>query len=211
MNIFEEIKEKLDIRDVYTHYTGNGINRNNKALCCFHRDTHPSLSFKDKIFKCFVCDKGGDVFKFMEYYFGVKGIEAARRLNSDFGLNLIHDKVYDRRRVLLEHKRHSEEQIKQNKIIQKIIKNNVMFEKINNANKYIELLKKAVLLDDEKLSTWAEKEIEDTYAEISSLCDEWEFENREYIKEMCNNEIKLNEWEQEQEKRRERLERKRYS
>jgi hypothetical protein len=109
MSIFDDIKSRLDIKDVYTHYTGNRIERHNKALCVFHRDTHPSLSFKGQIFKCFVCDKGGDVFKFMEYYLGLKGIEAARRLNEDFRLGLIQPAGRrDRRRELLENKRRIE-------------------------------------------------------------------------------------------------------
>ena len=109
MNIFEEIKSRLDIRDVYTYYTGRHIERHNKALCVFHNDTHPSMSFKGEIFKCFACDKGGDVFKFMEYYMGLKGIEAARRLNDDFRLGLIQPTGRrDRRREVLENKRRIE-------------------------------------------------------------------------------------------------------
>ena len=62
MNLIKEVKERVDIVDVARAY-GINVNRNNKALCCFHNEKTPSLSFhKEKqIFKCFGCGKGGDV------------------------------------------------------------------------------------------------------------------------------------------------------
>ncbi len=59
MNKIQEVKERANIFTV-ANYLGINIDRNNKALCCFHNDKNPSMSFhKEKqIFKCFSCGKG---------------------------------------------------------------------------------------------------------------------------------------------------------
>ena len=205
MNIFEEIKNRLDIQEVYVFYTGNGINRNNKALCPFHRDTHPSLSFKDKIFKCFVCDKGGDVFKFMEYYLEIKGIEAARRLNDDFRLNIIQErKVYDRRKILLEKKRQAEINKKKELLRLEQLKNEQRLEEIYKLNKWISLLKKALDTEDEESYLWAEEELRTAELELGAICDEWEAENKEFIKSLHDVKSRLIEWTKNTEERFER-------
>ncbi|MDQ5984286.1 MAG: DNA primase [Eubacteriales bacterium SKADARSKE-1] len=59
MNIFEEVKNQTDIVDVARH-VGIIINRNGKAICPFHNDSTPSMSFKNNYFKCFSCDAHGD-------------------------------------------------------------------------------------------------------------------------------------------------------
>ena len=65
------IKEKADIVDVIGHYIpvvkqGNTY----KCICPFHDDHDPSMTInqKDKFYYCFVCDKGGDVFHFVQNY-----------------------------------------------------------------------------------------------------------------------------------------------
>ena len=72
--IIEEIKNKADIVSVIESYNlpqfvRTGPNKA-KAICPFHDDTNPSLSIDGnrKIFKCFSCGKGGDVFHFVREY-----------------------------------------------------------------------------------------------------------------------------------------------
>jgi len=84
--IFEQIKNAVPIKDAAQRY-GMDINRYDKALCPFHPDKHPSLSFKDGFFKCFACGEGGDVIKLVQRLQGyTHPIEAAKELNNAYGL-----------------------------------------------------------------------------------------------------------------------------
>ena len=86
--IFEQIKSAVPIKDAAERY-GMDINRYGKALCPFHPDTRPSLSFKDDFFKCFACGEGGDVIKLVQRLQGyTRPIEAAKELNDAYGLGL---------------------------------------------------------------------------------------------------------------------------
>lgn len=86
--LFQSAKERLDIKEVAKSY-GLQIGRAGKALCPFHSEKTPSLSFKGQGFKCFGCGVGGDVFRLAGGLLGIdKPIEVLRQLNSDFGLGL---------------------------------------------------------------------------------------------------------------------------
>jgi DNA primase len=86
--MFSTAKDSLDIKKCAEYY-GMTIDRGGRAICPFHDDRHPSLSFKDGYFKCFACGEGGDVFKLVGRLTGIdKPIDVLRLLNRDFGLNL---------------------------------------------------------------------------------------------------------------------------
>ncbi len=87
-NLFEEIKRRLPLLEAVELY-GIEIVNGNKALCPFHNDTHPSLSFKNNFFKCFVCGISGSVIDFVIHYFQLTAWEAAKKLNDDFSMSLI--------------------------------------------------------------------------------------------------------------------------
>lgn len=78
-----EIRGSVDIVDVIGQYlplTKQG--RNYKTICPFHNDTRPSLSISpDKqIYKCFVCDSGGNVFTFLQNHLKISYIEAVKKV-----------------------------------------------------------------------------------------------------------------------------------
>ena len=52
------------------------------AICPFHDDTNPSMrvSPSKKMFKCFVCGTGGDVFSFVSKYLHISYGEAIRKV-----------------------------------------------------------------------------------------------------------------------------------
>ena len=57
-----------------------------KALCPFHHDTEPSMSFKYDRFKCWSCDTSGDIIDFIEKFYGVSTGEAIKTLAVKAGL-----------------------------------------------------------------------------------------------------------------------------
>ena len=69
--VINDIRNSADIVDVIGHYiplTKKG--KSYTALCPFHDDHDPSLSIsQDKqIYKCFVCNNGGNVFSFVSNF-----------------------------------------------------------------------------------------------------------------------------------------------
>lgn len=65
------------------------VGQNQIALCCFHNERTPSLTFfRDGRFRCFGCGASGDSIAFTSLLFHENAAEALRRLNQDFSLHL---------------------------------------------------------------------------------------------------------------------------
>ena len=88
-DIFEEIKNKIDIADVAEFY-GLELDKRNKCVCPFHHEKTASFQVypKSQSFYCFGCGVGGDVIDLTAKLFDLSPIQAAKRLNSDFSLGL---------------------------------------------------------------------------------------------------------------------------
>lgn len=87
----EEIKQKLDIVEVIgerVRLTKAG--RNHKGLCPFHSEKSPSFMVnQDKqIYHCFGCNKGGDLFSFVQEIEGLDFPETLRLLAQRAGVTL---------------------------------------------------------------------------------------------------------------------------
>ena len=79
----EQIRAASDIVDVIGSYLPlKRAGANFQALCPFHKEKTPSFNVNPhlQIFKCFGCQKGGDVFSFVREYEGIDFPEAVRRL-----------------------------------------------------------------------------------------------------------------------------------
>lgn len=89
MNIFEEIKNKLDIIEVAEFY-GLQLDKHSKCCCPFHTEKTASFSVskQKQMFYCFGCGVGGDLIRLTEKLFNLSPIQTAERLNSDFNLGL---------------------------------------------------------------------------------------------------------------------------
>ena len=87
IDIFNQIKDALNIRDVVEYY-GVSLNSKGMASCPFHTERTASFKVYADSFYCFGCGKGGSVIDFTMRYFGLANIEAAKKLNEDFRLNL---------------------------------------------------------------------------------------------------------------------------
>ena len=90
MSIFEDVKRRLNIRQVVEFY-GFKVNRAGQFICPFHNDHKPSASIKNDYFNCFVCGSGGDLITFTAKLHGLNNYDACKKLVSDFGLNIATD------------------------------------------------------------------------------------------------------------------------
>lgn len=91
MDPIEEIKAKLTIEEVVGQYVQlHKAGRNFKALCPFHNEKTPSFIISpDKgIAYCFGCQKGGDIFKFIQLIENVSFPEAVQILAERAGVRL---------------------------------------------------------------------------------------------------------------------------
>ncbi len=91
MSDVDLIKEKIDIIDLISEYVQlkpSGVNH--KGLCPFHREKTPSfmVNRERQSFKCFGCNKGGDVFTFVQEIEGLEFVEALKNLASRAGVAL---------------------------------------------------------------------------------------------------------------------------
>ncbi len=91
-NVFSEIKSSLPMPEVARFY-GLEMNRAGMACCPFHDDKTPSPKVYDDHFYCFGCGATGDQTGFVAKLFGLRQIDAARKISEDFGLRLF-DRKY---------------------------------------------------------------------------------------------------------------------
>ena len=80
----QTLKASLDLVTIIQGY-GIALQRkgaNFGGLCPFHKDTNPSLSVSPakQLWKCFGCNEGGDVFRFVMKKEGLSFIQAVRKL-----------------------------------------------------------------------------------------------------------------------------------
>ena len=60
-----------------------------KALCPFHHDTVPSMTFKYDRFKCWSCGAGGDIIDFTERFYGLDKKAAIEMLAGRAGISTV--------------------------------------------------------------------------------------------------------------------------
>lgn len=150
MNIFEEVKYRVDIRDV-CGLLGLKLNRNNKCLCPFHNEKTPSFSIlpEKNIFNCFGCGEKGDVIQLVSKILKIRPIEAAQYLNEQFHLGINNNKNENIAAVnsYLEHKKAKERFYKwENETFQELCDYYKLLKKWKNeelprSEKYIEAVK----------------------------------------------------------------------
>jgi DNA primase len=91
MDEVEQIREKIDIVTYISEFiTLKKAGRNFKANCPFHSEKSPSfvVSPERQIWRCFGCQKGGDVYTFLMEYERLEFPEALRTLAKRAGIEL---------------------------------------------------------------------------------------------------------------------------
>lgn len=79
----DALRNQADIVNVISHYIPvKRSGKNYKAVCPFHNDHDPSLTItpEKKIYKCFVCGNGGNVFTFVQNYEKISFPEAVEKV-----------------------------------------------------------------------------------------------------------------------------------
>lgn len=87
----DEIKDRISITDLMSEYVKLvPAGTNFRALCPFHNEKTPSMmiSPEKKIFKCFGCGAGGDIFEFIMKIEGLEFPEAKKSLAKKAGVVL---------------------------------------------------------------------------------------------------------------------------
>ena len=92
--IFDAVKDSVTLSDAAKAY-GLSPNRAGFILCPFHQEKTPSMKLYLTSFYCFGCGAHGSVVDFASKLFGLSPLEAVKKLNSDFQLNLPIDRPPD--------------------------------------------------------------------------------------------------------------------
>jgi len=91
-----DIRNSADIVSIISDYIPLKMKgKNYFGVCPFHDDHSPSMSVSKErqLFKCFVCNKGGNVFTFVKDYENISYIEAVKRVADKVGIPLSIDKI----------------------------------------------------------------------------------------------------------------------
>ena len=86
-NIFRKIKDRVNFRELVQYY-GLNVNRGGFACCPFHDERTPSFKVYEDHYHCFGCGEHGDHVDFVQKIYGISNIEAAKKIDRDFGLGL---------------------------------------------------------------------------------------------------------------------------
>lgn len=92
----EKVREAVDIVDLVNHYTD--LRRNGSQYmgrCPFHEDNSPSFSVNpsDKVYHCFGCGVGGDVFKFVQEKEGLDFAASIEYLADQFNVEIEYEEL----------------------------------------------------------------------------------------------------------------------
>ena len=84
--LFDEVRARVTAEEAAQRY---GLEvRNHKALCPWHDDHSPSLTFKGAYCRCYACGNGGSCIDLTAQLLGLSPLDAARQIDRDFALRI---------------------------------------------------------------------------------------------------------------------------
>ena len=89
---FREIRARVPAQDAVRFY-GAKFDHRGWAICPFHGDTHPSISFKNGRFRCWSCGASGDALDYVSRLFDLDSVQAGQKLDADFHLGLSREHI----------------------------------------------------------------------------------------------------------------------
>lgn len=89
---FREIRAWVPAQDAVRFY-GAKFDHRGWAICPFHGDTHPSISFKNGRFRCWSCGASGDALDYVSRLFDLDSVQAGQKLDADFHLGLSREHI----------------------------------------------------------------------------------------------------------------------
>lgn len=85
-NYADEIKARVPLLDLLALYGFHPVF--NRMPCPFHNGKDRNMLVSNNFYKCFVCGESGDIFTFVQQYFGLDFNAACAKINDDFRLGL---------------------------------------------------------------------------------------------------------------------------
>lgn len=108
-DIAQAVHDTVTMQEAVRFYLPHVLIRNNRCPCPFHHGKDLNFSFTQHGYKCFVCGATGDVISFVKDICECSTrLDAIRRINSDFRLNLPVDGEIDYQQSLELAKRRAE-------------------------------------------------------------------------------------------------------
>ncbi len=92
----DRVREAVDMVDTVSAYTDlKQQGRNYTGLCPFHDERTPSFSVNshEKVFYCFGCEAGGDVFRFIQEKEGLDFNESVEQLADRYGVEIEYEEA----------------------------------------------------------------------------------------------------------------------
>lgn len=87
-NYADEIKSRVTMTDILNTYGFHLVM--GRMPCPFHNGKDRNFSvMRNRAYRCFVCGESGDQITFVERYFGLDFLNAIKKINDDFNLDLI--------------------------------------------------------------------------------------------------------------------------
>ena len=90
-SVIDEVRDRTDIVEVISQFvTLKKVGKNFKGLCPFHSEKTPSftVSSEKRIYHCFGCGAGGNVFKFVIETQNISFIDAVRQFADSAGISI---------------------------------------------------------------------------------------------------------------------------
>ena len=112
MDIYEQIKSRVSMRDVLEMYGIVPVRGNNIYKCFIHNDNNPSANIiKDcDKFHCFSCQWTGDIFDVVEHFEKCNRKEAMKIIDSKFDLGLMKQLTHKEKLALARQQKERERQ-----------------------------------------------------------------------------------------------------